>query len=228
MLESSVPRSTISQFWLSFIGIESLIRLMDFNDLSSKLKRLYIAVGEHYSEDIGSNIVDTHITEDDGRFIHQTTFGTNDHEKNISIVMNAVHSMSVLKDVIKQKLRSSGKNPQLYEDFINNNVALALITDIDNKEKHGDPLRDPLRSGKDPKIVNIEQVLHGKGRTNILFTTNFVTGKTILNKVEGDVKIEVVADIVDGDGSLIMPLGKMLEDSFEAIYDFMARNDLHV
>jgi len=199
---------------------------MDFNDLNKKLKRLYLALSEQYDDDIRNNIIDVHTFFDDGRFEHRTTFGSNEPEKNESIIINAVHAISSLKDIINQKLRLAGKNSKLYEQLINDNLSLALITDLDNKNKHGDPLRDPLRSGKDPKIVNIEQVLHAQGITKVSCTTSFITGKTVVNEVEGNVKVEVVADIIDSDGSLIMTLEKMINNSLEVVQGFVKIHNL--
>lgn len=199
---------------------------MDFNDLNKKLIRLYISLGEQYEEDISSNIIDSHTLFDDGHFEHRTTFGKNEPEENENIIINAVHAISSLKDIIKQKLWLARKSPKLYEKLIDENLSIALITDLDNKNKHGDPLRDPLRSGKDPRIVNIEQVLHAQGITKVSCTTSFITGKTVVNDVMGNVKLEVVADIIDSDGSLIMPLNKMIKESIEVIQGFITTYNL--
>lgn len=133
---------------------------MDFNDLNAKLKRLYVALGEQYDEDISSNIIDTRTSLDNGRFEHRTTFGTNDPEKNQNLVMNAIHHIALLKDIIKNKLELVDIDLQSYERLINTNLPLALVTDLDNKDKHGEPLSSQPRSGMDPKIVNIEQALN--------------------------------------------------------------------
>lgn len=199
---------------------------MDFNDLNSKLKRLYSALGEQYSEDISSNIIDTRTFSPDGKFEHRTTFGSNDPEENQNLVMNAIHLVASLKDTIKNKLDSTGVDPQAYEELINNNLSLSLVTDLDNKDKHGDPLTHASRSNKDPRIVNIEQSLRGRGKTNVSFTTDFTTGKTSLNSVEGNVKIVVVADVIDSSGNIIMPMDKMLEESVSSIERFLSNHRL--
>lgn len=199
---------------------------MDFNDLNAKIKRLYSALGEQYDEDISSNIIDSHLSSPDGKFEHETTFGSNNPEKNQNLVMNAIHLISSLKDVIKQKLRESGKDPRAYEQLINDSRPLALITDLDNKDKHGNSLRHSQRSNESPQIVNIGQALHGHGITRVSFTTDFATGKTTLDSAEGDVKIVVVADIVDSAGNFIMDLNEMLQSSTKIIESFLSKNEL--
>lgn len=199
---------------------------MDFNDLNVKLKRLYIALGEQYDDDIGSNIIDTRSFSPDGKFEHITTFGSNDPAKNQNLVMNAIHLIGSLKDIIKHKLRDAGEDPQLYEQLINDNRSLALVTDLDNKDKHGDSLTSHQRFNKDSQIVNIKQGLRGRGITNVLLTTDFTTGKTRLDSVEGDVKIVVLADVVDSAGNLIMPLDKMLEEAVNLMESFLLAHNL--
>lgn len=194
---------------------------MDFNDLNSKMKRLYVALGEQYDEDIDSNIIDSRMMFDDGVFEHRTSFGTNKPEKNQYIIMSAIHHIGSLKDVIKAKLEDSRE----YERLIDAHQSLQLVTDLDNKDKHGDPLSRP-RSSKNPKIINVAQVLRGRGITNASFTTDLVTGVTKLNSVEGDVKIVIVADVVDSVGEFIMPLDEMLEKSFSAIEEFLKAHNL--
>lgn len=194
--------------------------------MNAKLKRLYVALGERYDEDISSNINDTHTSLDDGRFEHRITFGSNDPAKNQNIVMSAIHLIGSLKDIIKQKLRENGKDPDVYEQLINNNQPLALVTELDNKDKHGNTLTGRPRSGTDPRIVNIEQALHGHGITRVSFTTDFATGKTSLNSAEGDEKIVIDADIIDSTGNLLMPLDKMLEESLRVVEEFVAAYDL--
>ena len=194
---------------------------MDFNDLNEKVKRLHVALGERYDADISSNITDTRITLADGKFEHRTSFGHNNPEKNQSLVVNAIHNIASLKDIIKSKLSAKGEDPQIYENLINDNLHLSLITDLDNKEKHGDPLAFSNRSGMDPKIINIEQALRGRGITNVSFTTDFTTGISRLDSVEGNVKIIVTADIVDHNGKLIMSLNEMLENAASTIEIFL-------
>ncbi len=199
---------------------------MDFNDLDAKLKRLYFALGEQYDTDISTNINDKRIAFPDGRFEHRTSFGSNDPEKNQNLVMNAIHIVGSLKDIIKQKLIEAGQDPRLYEEMINNNEPLALVTDLDNKDKHGDPLTHKSRTCKDPQIVRIVQALRGRGITNVSFTTDLITGKTKLDSVEGDVKIVVTADIVDSSGNTIMPLDKMMDASIKLIEKFLRTQNL--
>lgn len=194
---------------------------MDFNDVNSKLKRLYSSLGELYDHDISSNIVDERKLNPDGSFEHTTNFGNNDPEKNQNLIMNVIHLINSLRDIIKNKARDIGGNPADYEKLIDRNLPLALITDLSNKDKHGDPLTRSNRSKKDPKITNIEQGLRGNGITNVLFTTDLNTGNTTLDSVEGDVKIAVVADIVDSSGNFIMPLHQMIEESLSKIENYL-------
>lgn len=199
---------------------------MDFNDLNTKLSRLYAALGEQYDADISNNINDERRAFPDGRFEHHTTFGSKDPAIKQNLVMNAIHLVGSLKDIIKNKLREKDKDPLLYEKLIDANEALALITDLDNKDKHGAPLTHKSRSSKDPRIVKIEQALRGRGITNVAFTTDLITGVTKLDHVEGDVKIVVIADVVDREGNLIMPLDKMMAESVRSIEDFVKDNGL--
>ena len=194
---------------------------MDFNDLNSRLKRLYSALDEQYDEDVSSNIVDERKRFRDGRFEYRTTFGTNTLQQNQNLIMGILHLIASLKDIIQKKIKDAGGNPKDYDALINNTESLALITDLDNMDKHGDPLTKTNRSNKNPKIVNIEQGLRGKGITSIGFITDLNTGKTSLSSTEGDVKIVVTADIIDSSNNTIMPLDIMIDDSISAINTYL-------
>lgn len=199
---------------------------MDFNDLDAKLKRLYVALGERYDQDISSNITDSLNSFGDGRFEHRVTFGKNKPEENENVIMNAIHLIGSLKDIIKAKLQDSDQEVQMYEDLINDNLALALITDLDNKDKHGDPLTHSSRSNKNPKIVNIQQGLRGKGITRIAFKTDLLTGETTLSESKGDLKIVTFAEVVDSEGNILMPFDKMLDESLELVEKFLKSHNL--
>ena len=81
---------------------------MDFNDINSKLKRLYSLLDEQFSTDFTNNTNDSDEILPNGRFIHRVTFGNNDLEKNQNIIMNVIHSIASLKDIINRKLKNSG------------------------------------------------------------------------------------------------------------------------
>jgi hypothetical protein len=198
---------------------------MDFDDLDAKLRRMYRNLGETYDLDIGSNIKDERHLLPNGMFEHRVSFGNSDPEIRADTVATAIHAIAGIKDILKNKLREIGLNPQSYEDLINSSTELQIITDLDNMEKHGTRL-SKRRYTEAVRLINLDQSLRGKGITSVTFSTDLATGTTKLDESSGDVKIVITGDIVDDKGKTIYTLEEVLEKSVKSIDAFIVDTGL--
>ena len=198
---------------------------MDFDDLGRKLQRMYAELGEAFSVDISNNIIDERHTLADGIVRHQVKFGSNDPIVRENLVFDAVHAIASLKDIINIKLKDKGYSGHEYEILINQNESLQILTDLDNKNKHGNKLSN-RRYKEDVTLTNINQVLRGKGITTVRFSTDLVTGKTILDKSAGNVKIVIVGDILNNQGVTVGRLDEILDETTNKIEEFIYTNKL--
>jgi len=198
---------------------------MDFDDLGKKLDRMYRQLNESTRVHIKTNIVDKFTKQDDGTFEHRVSFGNADPIKRDNMVIDAIHAIAGLKDILNLKLDEHGYDKKLYENLINNSQPLQIITDLDNKSKHGNNLSNH-RYKEDINLVNIDQALRGQGITHVSFTTDLNTGQTRLNKSSGNVAITVTGDIVNNDGIVIASLSTVLSDSVDVIEKFIDTHKL--
>lgn len=193
---------------------------MDFDDIQDRLERLYSAVNERYEQVTNDSITERTTIRDDGVFEHRITFGSNDEAQNKNKVMNVIHAIASLKDHIKRNLSEKGDDPSEYEKYIDTNLALALITDLDNKDKHGGKLRRP-RTTKDPRLENIQQVLQGKGKTSFGVATSFSSMNSTITHNQGNIKLVIVGDVFDGNGSFVSRLDDTIESALSLLENFM-------
>lgn len=198
---------------------------MDFDNLGDKLRRVYRRLGATYDFDIGNNINDTRQMLPSGIIEHRVSFGNSDPQVREDNVMNAIHAIASLKDIIKVSLKKSGHSQEEYEKVINENTCLQLVTDLDNMDKHGSKLTN-RRFKESVSLVNIDQALRGKGITSVSFTTDLKTGKTRLDSSSGDVKIIITGEIINKDGDVIATLGDVLENSIKIIDKFITNKQL--
>ena len=131
---------------------------MDFNDIKTRLQRVYNSINAIYDTDIEGGI-NVEIRETSDGISMKTTFGRNDETEAQVKIISIIHNIANLKDNLKNRLRDLRLNPQLVEAEINNSLPLQLIADLSNQDKHGYPLERTQRSNKDPLIKNIKSGL---------------------------------------------------------------------
>jgi len=121
---------------------------MDYNDITSRLKRIFSSLKDGFEEDVEKH---TNVEEwKNGKGV-TLTYGKYDEEELLNKIMSILYNLASLKDNLKNNLEKNGFNPQIVEDEINNSLHLQVLIDIVNQDKHGSPLRKP-RSHKNPVI----------------------------------------------------------------------------
>ncbi|SFD92279.1 hypothetical protein [Spirosoma endophyticum] len=185
---------------------------MDFNDLTKKIKRAYINIGELSTPNFERKI----------KWAPNAlniSFGSTDDLTDETKILNAVGAIADMKDCIKRKMSSMDLSPKLAEDEINNNLSLQLITDLDNQQKHIYPLTNEERSHRSPQYRNVHSYVKftfGSGAdSGIAFD---LVGQTVNPVGNTVVKAEVEAEITDKDGNFIVTLDTMINDAI-AIWD---------
>ncbi|MDD5012950.1 MAG: hypothetical protein PHI45_03070 [Candidatus Pacebacteria bacterium] len=192
---------------------------MDYNDVNSRLERLYSSIDKQYESDVLEHM-QTKIEKKEGdTFTMTIDFNAKLNEnEDVNRINSIIAGLANLKDHLKTKLKLKGGNPQNIEDEINNDLPLQLILDLNNQEKHGYPLLNK-RSGKDPKITDISKGLSPKpGVIATAFIKDPITGAGHTNNMA----IVITARVVDGDGNLLYYLSDLIDktlNSWEAIID---------
>ncbi|WP_290701925.1 hypothetical protein [Lacinutrix sp.] len=191
---------------------------MKFNDIDYRIKVLFKSVEPYlaYKEIKKGVTTEEKIIDKDGKELIRISFGggqiTENETLEAQIEINTIlDNLANLKDNLKKGIAQKGLNKQLVEDYINGNLSLQIITDLDNQIKHGYPLTKSKRSNLDPKIEDIRHELAvpmGIGFSNV-----FTDGKVVYE-----------ADINDKDGNRIFLFRNLIENAIELWEKFIVRH----
>jgi hypothetical protein len=190
---------------------------MTIYDLESKIKRMYQTINESIDENVFNHL--HHITNPDTKQVIGFGFdGSRKNNDQENRVIHIVHAIASLKDHLKKKVARG----QMVEDVINNCLALKLLVDIDNANKHGYPLTKRRRSGLDPQIKNIRSIWNIDAGGSIISKRKFsffknengspeMSATTSFERADG--KIQITADITDIDGNFLMSFNDMVDEA---------------
>jgi hypothetical protein len=198
---------------------------MDYNDVDSRIKRLYLSIDQQYENDVFQHTKTQTEENGDGKFILTIDFtAKHDQNETINRINNMISSLANLKDHLVTKLKIQGGNGQDIENEINKDLALQIILDLNNQEKHGYPLKKTRRSGKDPRIINISKALSPRpGVKATAFIRDPITGAGATNNMA----IVIIAEIVDNQGNLIYHLSDLINKSLKAWEEIITKYKLN-
>src|SRR3989344_1285084 len=190
---------------------------MDFNDINSRLERLYISAGQRFDSNIAPHVQIKDEVINTSGLRRMTISFDRDHDENQATikVLSIIGNLANLKDHLKNKFKEIGSDPEKVEEAITKSFHLQLILDLYNQEKHGSPLIKFRRSGKDPRIVKVSQALSVRsgGKSNTAsFTIDPFSGQI---RTEGDVVIVITAEIIDNQGQIICYLDELIKEGIK-------------
>lgn len=169
---------------------------MNFNDLLERINLIELEIFEtsnipiNFNWDINENHEIYNI-----QFTNRTFSNT---EINIFTI---ILSISTLKDLIIKKMKLINLESYIFESYINNDLLLCVLMDLNNKLKHGEPL-NKNRSKLDVKICNAVDGVRYNIREN-----SFIS--------------YIHADILDEKGNLICTFSNLIKHSIMMIKNFI-------
>lgn len=194
---------------------------IDNNDLRKRLALLYRASDNYLNSKkiIRPRIISTEVTRNESGQNINIAIGKEMSEEDeldiINEINSIIHQIGKLKDHTINSLIKNGFSETASKDavnvYINNNLPLSLITDLDNQEKHKYPTTKFLRTSLHPQIVNIRYVLDPNlhfGWTNIFNEEQMV----------------YEADIIDKDVNQLMSFRELISDSIRLWEKFYLLN----
>jgi hypothetical protein len=193
---------------------------MDYNDISQRLKKTLTSLNGRYDDDIAVYV--THKLEND---TEEITFkvGNLDEEEMINKIFIIFYNLASLKDNIKNCLEKKGLDKNLIEIEINNSLHLQVLIDIVNQEKHGYPLKKTNRSGKNPLIKNIFEVI------NLQTSTTGSVASLSLNQneinLQGNARMAIRATIYDDKNNVLFGLDELITNCFERLENFIKKHN---
>ena len=195
---------------------------MNFNDLQSRLKRIYSTINIKYDENVleNTNIRICNTPELEGFFVN---FGKNNDSEMQGKVLSILFNISTLKDNLKTALLSKQKNPNIIEETINTNFYLQLLFDLVNQDKHGYPLTKTNRSKKNPLLANFNQNLQLLSPTSSLSIS-----KKREIKTQGASRITIVCDVYDDKGNIICSIDELINNCMNTFEELIDKNELRI
>ena len=182
---------------------------MDYNNVNIRLKRIYASINQKnkYGLEVLAGMHNETIKEPDGGF--QVIFSFGNDIDTLNQIQNVISNLANLKDILKDCMEEQGKDKQIIENEIDKSIALQLILDLSNQEKHGYPLEKIRRSKKDPLIKNIRTAISPSDKPdNVRYSGP--GGSAAYN-----VMISIRADIVDSTDQHLFTLDELLNQAIK-------------
>ena len=190
---------------------------MMHDDLISRVQRLHAAIGATEETDI-TRFMPT-VTSDGKRvcFYQDWRGGRSDAELANTIHIS-IYNIANLKDLLRKWAVQNGRAATKVDDAFKNSLALRIIKDLSNNDRHGYDPRKPGNSARSPRVDNITTVMQ---MTTTPEKGSFVSLTLNRHGVprmagSGTAKVIITGDILDRDGNKIGDLHKTALEAIEA------------
>ncbi|MGB5925639.1 MAG: hypothetical protein WBH01_06050 [Dehalococcoidia bacterium] len=186
------------------------------DDLISRVQRLYRAIKETEETDI-SRCKPT-VTSDGKRvcFYQDWRGGRSDAELANTIYI-LIYNIANLRDLLKKWAIQNGKATAKVDDAFKNSLALRIMKDLSNNDRHGYDPKKPGHSGRAPRVDNITTVMRmtTKPEKGALMSLTFDPQGVPLVTGSGTATVIITGDILDRDGNKISDLHKTMLEAVE-------------
>jgi hypothetical protein len=188
---------------------------MNSDDLMGRLKRIYASLGSAEETDMSKLKAKTM---SDGKCIglHQDFTGGLSDEELENLAHSLIYNIANLHNHLERWAKKNGKDKSRVDEVLNGSLALRIVQDLSNNDKHGYPPRDGGESGKLPRIGKITRALQLTTSPQQGSFVAMTLGPGGIPRISGSGKARVVisAEVLDKDGSVI---GDFRQTALEAI-----------
>ena len=186
-------------------------------ELLLRVRRIYAAVGSTEESD-PTKLRAVVIVTDKIRAMFQDFRGGLNDEQLTNYAHAMIHNIANLRDHLIKWAAQSGRAKERVDEVLDESLDLQVITDLSNNDKHGYPPRSGGRSGRCPKLVEINRVMQ--------LTTKPVAGSSISMTLgadgtpvflgDGKAKAVITGDVVDQDQQRIGDLHEIANQAVRA------------
>jgi hypothetical protein len=127
-------------------------------ELQNRIRRIYAAIGDTVEIDISKFRPQVGSSEE-CVFVFQDFRGGLSDEQISNIAHSAIHNLANLRDHLRRWATLSGHDPKKIDRAVQKSLELQVIIDLSNADKHGYPPRDGGRSGRAPKLSEVNRVM---------------------------------------------------------------------
>lgn len=185
------------------------------DDLIFRVQRLYAAIGAVEEADI-SKFMPKVINDGHRIGFNQDWSGGFSEAELANFAHSLIHNIASLEGHIKKWATQNGQDKAKVDDAFNSSLALKIIKDLWNIEKHPYPPRDGGHSGKSPRADKIEGQLQLTTRAEKGSFVGLTFTPQGVPKILGDgtAKVIISGDILDKDNNNI---GGLHSTALEAV-----------
>lgn len=190
---------------------------MQNNDLIFRVKRLYTAVKATEETDI-SKFLPKVINDGHRKGFYQDWSGGLSEAEITNTAYSLIYNIAHFDTILKKWANKNDQNKTKVNDMFNSSLALQIIKDLSNYDKHPYPPRDGGHSGKSPRVDKINTILQMTTKPEKGSFVSLTFNRQGIPQIAGSgtAKVIITGDILDKDGIKIGDLHKTALEAVEA------------
>lgn len=191
---------------------------MQNDDLILRVKRLYVAIKASEETDI-SKFLPKVISDGHRKGFSQDWSGGLSEAELTNIAQSLIYSIAHFDAPLRKWADQNSQDKTKVDHMFNSSLALRIIKDLSNYDKHAYPPRDGGHSGKSPRIDEFRRIMQmtTKPEKGSFVALTFTPQGVPKVSGNGTAKVVVSGDILDKDGNNIGDLHKI---ALEAVEDW--------
>ncbi len=194
-------------------------------DIELRLRRAYAAIEETVETDPAKfkpNV--ERFQTPDGSGIRVNFRGNYAPAQLENIAAQTVYNVAHFADQLKRWGKAHGHDPGAVDEIRRGSLALKVITDLSNTDKHGPP-RDGGFSGLRPRLSDLTRALRLTAGTSSPEASFRLTPSGSV-ELQGDASAVIDARVIDGKGNFIDDLSNLVRESLRCLESLLERWNL--
>lgn len=179
-------------------------------DIQFRITRLCAALGQTETRDL-STLKPTVFNSKEGFGYHQDFRGDMDEADLANAATLTFGSVTSIVGHLRAWAGKDQIKKEKIDTVYKNSVAIRVLFDLNNHEKHGGKLRDKGESGLSPRLLRFDRrmILSTGGGTSIAITMS--PKGEIVALGDGTATVTITGDIVDGNGAPLRDLHEYVQ-----------------
>jgi hypothetical protein len=196
---------------------------MDSSDLESRLRRMHASL--QMAEETDMAKLKAEVVRDGKRIaVYQDFSGGLSNEELENYAQSLIHNIASLRDHLKSWAKKNGKEKSEVDSVFRRSLALQIIQDLFDNDKHGYPPRNGGWSGKSPRIGRITRSLQISTKPQKGSLVTMILGPEGTPRISGSggARAVINAEILDSDGAIIGDFRKIALDAIGVWEELLA------
>ncbi len=193
------------------------------DELINRIRRIYAAIGATEEADF-HKLQATVVRTKKVIGLYQDFHGGLSKEELSNLAHSMIHNIASLPNHLEKWAANNKKDRNKVKDAVNHSPVLLVMIDLSNNDKHGYPPRKGGRSGKSPKLVNINRVLQlrTKPEKGSTIRVSLDPDGTLKKSGNGSAKAIITGEIINKNGDKIGELNQIAKSAVEALEQLLS------